>query len=136
MRRLAHLADRRPGWDWLWGQLRANLLSFEALYHQLSGYGESWRKPLAWLLVSVVLLFPLVYAAIGITLDHTMYSLGGQIWEPWPVIGFSLRTAALFSTENMPNVGGWALVLQVVERVWSPFLAVLFTLAVRRRFRR
>ncbi|HLC29289.1 MAG TPA: hypothetical protein VJM51_00725, partial [Dehalococcoidia bacterium] len=106
----------------------------EAIYCQLSSYGESWWKPLVWLVVSVFLLFPALYVVAGIALGGFTYQIGGP-WNPGPLLDFSLRTAALLPTEGA-HVAGAALLLQVVERVWSPFLAVLFTLAVRRRFRR
>lgn len=136
MRRLGYLAGRKRWWERLWGRARANLLSFEALYHQLSAYGDSWWKPLAWLVAFVFLLFPFVYTLFGIDLGSGQYAFGDGTFAPGPLLEFSLRTAALLPTDGGTNVAGVALLLQVIERVWSPFLAVLFTLAVRRRFRR
>ena len=144
MRRLTHLAERKHWWGRLIGEVRANLWSFEALYHQFSSYGESWWKPLVWLLASVVILFPALYVLAGTTIGDFTYHLGGE-WNPGPLLEFSLKTAALLPiptptttgpVEGTAIVAGWALLLQVIERVWSPFLALLFTLAVRRRFRR
>jgi len=127
--------ERRTLLKRLWGQLRANLLSSEAAYHQISSCGDSIAKPLLWLLVSVFALFPALYVLAEITVGGFPYHVGGP-WNPGPLWDFSLRTAALLPTEGGDKVMGAALFLQVVERVWSPFLALLFTLAVRRRFRR
>ena len=140
MRRLAYLTRDRRWWLRLWGEVRANLLSFEALYHQLSGYGDTWWKPLVWLTL-LLLVAPLVLAWSGLQQGGVSYRMAPGFGDGWweaslDLLGAALRTATLLpdSTGPQPNFG--AQLTLTFLRLASPFLALLFTLAVRRRFRR
>ncbi|MCG3773789.1 MAG: hypothetical protein JW395_0603 [Nitrospira sp.] len=141
MRRLAYLKSKKYfSLRRLWGELRANLLSLEALYCQIASYGGSWRKPLFALLL-LLAIWPFLYAWSGVDLGKGQYSLepigNGLSLEPYAnLIGFSLRNAALLSDPEKVVLNPGSQVLAVLIRIISPFLALLFALAVRRRFRR
>lgn len=93
------------------------------MYLHLSGYGESTWKPLVWLALAVFCLFPVLYGWAGVISDGYLVEI-------------SLTAAALLPTPEGTELTLAARILQVVERIIAPFLALLFTLAVRRRFRR
>lgn len=139
------LGTQRPAW---WGWLRMHLLSLPAWYRGLSDYGESAGKPLLRLAL-LLMLSPVVLAAFGIELgtksDHTEYSLQplfqadlGAVWSAYETLFvFGLRSAVLLpDPPNIPVFSVWVQLWLVFLRLASPFLALLFSLAIRRRFRR
>lgn len=136
MRRLARSAKDAGRWGW-W---RANLVSLEAWYRILSDYGESWRRPLFWLAL-LLLCGASSFAAIGIKLPSGNYDWGST-WGSQsaeflvPLVIYSVRAAALISDPPEVRLELFAQLVQLILRIAAPFLAFLFGLTVRRRFRR
>ena len=138
MRRLAEglspIGRRTPGWRWL----RQHVISLRAAYWCLSDYGQSLLKPPLFLALGVACFFPLAYALAGVgQLTTTWWWQGNGSWEAYgEALAFSARAAALVPDQTVNNQPVPAQLLLVCERLLSPFLGLLFALAVRRHFRR
>lgn len=123
-----------------WGWLRSNLLSIEALYWHLTGYGQSVAKPLAWLAL-LILVSPLLFGGLGVTLNGASYGPVGWFVPAADagyrdLLAFTLRSAALLNDLPGTQLDIGAQVLQLVVRLAAPLLAVSASLAVRRLLRR
>jgi len=128
-------------------------LSLVALYLYASGYGNSYGKPMLWLLATVVLfalLLPL--PGVGLTRQEATHAetyasawRAGDDWRPnlWAearLVGKGAITAvdaATFqkSAEYAPAYP-WGRVLAIFETLLTSSLLALFLLAIRRQFRR
>jgi hypothetical protein len=128
-------------------------LSLVALYKYASDYGNSYWKPVLWLLGFLVLfaaLFPLpdvglkrqgarqaeTYASVW----DLQKSYGENLWKELRLAGKGLITsvdAATFqrSAEYAPSYP-WGRVLAILETLLTSSLFALFLLAIRRQFRR
>jgi uncharacterized protein YjbI with pentapeptide repeats len=114
-------------------------------YRCLSKYGESWLRPLGWLLL-VLILFSVVYMFTGFEGMEYSYSL----FSKYGIISFQglLRDfswALIYSFKSLiPGFGqlsprstsAWTAALTVVEGVLGAVIITLLLLAIRRRFRR
>jgi len=114
-------------------------------YRCLSKYGESWLRPLGWLLL-VLILFSVVYMFTGFEGMEYSYSL----FSKYGIISFQglLRDfswALIYSFKSLiPGFGqlsprstsAWTTALTVVEGVLGAVIITLLLLAIRRRFRR
>ncbi len=125
------------------GWLRGNLVSFEALYRLLANYGDSWRRPFV-LFASIIFLWPLLIGAqllwspsirMG-SVSITASGAGDWLSGYWAILYFAFRSAALLPDPTGMWLDGWPFICQMFLRIVTPFLAFLFGLAVRRRFRR
>ncbi len=131
MRRLSN-----PPKNWLWRFLKRNL-SFLALYRWISGYGEDYVRPLAWI-VGVILVFA---AAFTLSPGRALQSSAASgTPEPvhgwWPrllhsVMCFLWRGGRPFQPVHL--VGHY---VSVAEGIIGPPLIAMFVLALNRRFKR
>ena len=152
MKRLAVPTDGRLLWLRQWWHRN---LSFVAWYKYASDYGNSYRKPLLWLLgilLVATLLFPIpgleLRQAISTSTARVTY---GSVWngqENWTnnfwteakLIGKSgitaIDTATFQRTPEYTPVYPRGRVLAIVETLLTSSLFALFLLAIRRQFRR
>ena len=112
-------------------------LSFLALYEWVSGYGEDYRRPVAWIAVVIfisALLFALVPAFGLVTNPPSGQSQPVHgFWRPLlhSVMCFLLRGDRPFGPEGL-----WGQYLSLVEgTIGAPLIAML-VLALNRRFKR
>ena len=133
-------------------------LSFVALYRLASDYGNSYGKPLAWL-VGVLLASALLFPFPGVGLKQPIsgnaansasvtYSrvwnrqdrLTNNLWIEAKLIGKSgitaIDTATFQRTPEYTPVYPLGRVLAIVETLLTSSLFALFLLAIRRQFRR
>ena len=128
-------------------------LGLTALYKHASEYGESYKRPAAWVGI-FLLLFMLAYPDVGLQRNDVIptptseihYKNFFQFLEEhpkgaWAFFGHSLMTAlsvmALQRELEYQPVYPWGRpLLTVFELVLSYILIALFLLAVRRQFRR
>jgi hypothetical protein len=133
MRRMSRLAGQTG-----WRRTLANYETPEAWYAALSGYGQATLRPL-FILFGVLLVFPAIFALIGIRLNDGDWYRPDWSWEGvlgyMALLAFTVRTASLLNDPPGTQLAPLAQLAQVVLRLVAPFLALLFTLAVRRRFR-
>jgi uncharacterized protein YjbI with pentapeptide repeats len=122
-------------------RLRSEWISLEAGYLHLSRYGQSILKPLLWLLGSVVLIFPHLFALSGVRLAGQTFAfapigtrIDGAAYAE--LLTFSIRTAALLPDPPDAHLEVGAQIAQVALRIIGPFLGFLFAVAIRSRFRR
>jgi len=142
----------RPFWlrQWLFRHL-----TMVALYRWASDYGNSYWKPLAWLLgtlLAAALLFPIT----GLELKQTISASSARVtygsvwnlhnswtnkfWAEAKLIGKSgitaIDTATFQRTPEYAPVYPWGRVVAIVETLLTSSLFALFLLAIRRQFRR
>ena len=137
-------------------------VSLVALYKYASQYGESYARPALWL-GATLLLFALLYPAIGLRYDSTKDRAGTAVLSvpvvltyadpllpgqpatdrrkaQWRLFGSSclsaLEIAAFQKEPAYQPVYPWGRLLTLVEMLLTSALAALFFLAVRRQFRR
>jgi hypothetical protein len=150
MKRLAGPTDGPFLWLRQWWHPR---LSLVALYRYASDYGNSYGKPMLWLLGTLVLfaaLLPLPGVGLkrqGATQAETYASVwragdsvGPNLWAEARLAGKGAITsvdAATFqkSAEYAPAYP-WGRVLAIFETLLTSSLFALFLLAIRRQFRR
>jgi hypothetical protein len=141
-----------PGLLEPWGWLRP-WLGPEALYRWASDYGNSFVKPILWLLGFLVLFAALLPIAglemkqqppgPPVTYTSAWYKQGGwgnNCWTETKLFGRSLITSidtATFqrSPEYVPAYP-WGRVLAILEALLTSTLFALFLLAIRRQFKR
>jgi hypothetical protein len=130
-------------------------LSFVAWYKYASGYGNSYRKPLLWLLgilLAAMFLFPItgleLKQAISASTASVTYirvwnrqdSWTNNFWTEAKLIGKSgitaIDTATFQRTPEYTPVYPRGRVLAIVETLLTSSLFALFLLAIRRQFRR
>jgi hypothetical protein len=133
-------------------------LSFVAWYKYASDYGNSYRKPLAWLLgtlLAAALLFPIhglelkqpttgnAASSASVTYSRVwnqQESWTNNFWTEAKLIGKSgitaIDTATFQRTSEYTPVYPWGRVLAIVETLLTSSLFALFLLAIRRQFRR
>jgi hypothetical protein len=128
-------------------------LSMVALYRYASDYGNSYRKPMLWL-IGILLLFAALLPLPRIGLKRqgaiqtetyaSVWRTGGSwtpnLWAEARLTGKSVITsvdAATFqkSADYVPAYP-WGRVLAILETLFTSALFALFLLAIRRQFRR
>jgi uncharacterized protein YjbI with pentapeptide repeats len=151
MTRLAGPTAGRLLWLRRWWYPR---LSLVALYRYASDYGNSYRKPLAWMLFFILFAFPVLFPLRGVGLKrqgatqaetyaskwNVQKSYGENLWAEVRLAGKGAITsvdAATFqkSAEYTPAYP-WGRVLAIFETLLTSSLFALFLLAIRRQFRR
>ncbi len=127
-------------------------LSFIALYRLASNYGNSYTKPVWWLLGTILVcaaIFPIIglqhsdpkyIETYGSVWDWARTSAGHGLFHEAGLVGKSLLTsldAATFqrNPEYSP-VYPWGRALAILETLLTSTLFGLFLLAIRRQFRR
>jgi uncharacterized protein YjbI with pentapeptide repeats len=152
MKRLAGPTSGPLLWLRRWWHPR---LSFVAWYKYASDYGNSYRKPLLWLLgtlLAAALLFPItgleLKQAISVSSASVTYSSvwdknnswTNNFWTEAKLIGKSgitaIDTATFQRTPEYTPVYPRGRVLAIVETLLTSSLFALFLLAIRRQFRR
>jgi hypothetical protein len=155
MKRLAGPTAGRLLWLRRWWHPR---LSFVALYRWASDYGNSYRKPLLWLLgtllaAALLFLIPGVglrqpisgNAASTASVTYTRVwnrqeSWTNNLWKEAKLIGKSgitaIDTATFQRTPEYTPAYPWGRVVAIVETLLTSSLFALFLLAIRRQFRR
>ncbi len=133
--------------------IRRNL-SLTALYRHASSYGNSYRRPVAWIMLLVVA-FGLIYPLVGlhqtrgvdehVTSTYRALLYGTHtgkfpLWKEVQLAATGLLTSLNIATyqkslEFSPSYP-WGTLIQTIEMlsVWT--LLALFLLAIRRKFRR
>jgi hypothetical protein len=130
-------------------------LSFVAWYKYASDYGNSYRKPLAWLfaiLLSAALLFPITGLELkqGRSTNATRVTYSSvwnrqnswtnNFWTEAKLIGKSgitaIDTATFQRTPEYAPAYPWGRVVGIFETLLTSSLFALFLLAIRRQFRR
>jgi len=145
---------------WLLGKVRWWHRSFglAAWYRRASDYGESWSKPLLWLIAVLVLfaaLYPLlglrraagerptaetpslpahVLPTPGVNLRYWNYERPGRLF--WHSAMMSIEIAAFERDLPYQPSYPWGRLLALLELLLTSTLIALFLLAVRRQFRR
>jgi hypothetical protein len=126
----------RPHKNWFVTLLKRNV-SFLALYEWISGYGEAYLRPLAWI-AGVVLISALLFALVPALGLVTNPSSG----QPQPAHGFwrSLLHSVMcllfrgdrpFRPESL-----WGQYLSLAEGIIGAPLIAMLVLALNRRFKR
>ena len=127
-------------------RLERNILSLEALYFSLSTYGESWRKPLVWLLI-LLLLSSSVYALSGLELAVSKPPLRIS-WPPGTasftndvgVFGLAFihsLSVLTFLRVSVAEPAHWiGQIMAILQLLLSPILVTLSLLAIRRKLKR
>jgi hypothetical protein len=155
MKRLAVPVSRWPQWPRRWQHRKWN---FIALYQWASDYGNSYRKPLWWLLrivLGTALLFPITglewkQSNAGNAASDTIVTYGGvwnqqdtwtnNLWTEGKLVGKSgitaIDTAIFQRNPEYSPVYPWGRVLGILETLLTSSLFALFLLAIRRQFRR
>jgi hypothetical protein len=155
MKRLAVPVSRWPRWPRRWQHRKWN---FIALYLWASDYGNSYRKPLKWLLGIVLvttLLFPLTglewkQPKPGNAANNAIVTYGNvwnqqdtwtnNLWTEAKLIGKSgitaIDTAIFQRNPEYTPVYPRGRVLGIFETLLTSSLFALFLLAIRRQFRR
>ena len=152
MKRLATPTEGRL----LWLRRRMHRwLSLTAWYRYASDYGNSYQKPILWLL-GVLLLFALLFPLPGVGLRQTGATTTGagtysSVWqasrsmkqnlqEESKLVGKSMLVAVDTATfQRNPEYAPaypWGRVLAIAETLLTSTLFGLFLLAIRRQFRR
>ncbi|HEY1255014.1 MAG TPA: pentapeptide repeat-containing protein, partial [Terracidiphilus sp.] len=155
MKRLAVPVSRWPRWPRRWQHRKWN---FVALYRWASDYGNSYRKPLWWLLgivLGTALLFPITglewkQPKPGNAVTNTIVTYGevwnqqdtwtNNLWTVGKLIGKSgitaVDTATFQRNPEYTPVYPWGRILGILETLLTSSLFALFLLAIRRQFRR
>jgi hypothetical protein len=130
-------------------------LSFVAWYKYASDYGNSYRKPLLWLL-GILLAAALLFPVTGLELKQSssansarvtygsvwdrQNSWANNFWAEAKLIGKSgitaIDTATFQRTPEYAPVYPWGRVVGIIETLLTSSLFALFLLAIRRQFRR
>ncbi len=131
--------------------------SLAAWYRRFSAYGESYWKPLLWLLFFVLVLFPFVYPALGLEFNPPSGPASGWLgYNDWATFSRTHPTEhpsgfwgmILHSLMTSLSVGGfqrelryapsypWGRMLALLEPLLTTTLGGLFLLAIRRQFKR
>ena len=129
-------------------------LGFVAWYRRASDYGNSYRKPLLWLLGLIFILFPLLLPLPGVglirqgTTQAETYATnwnfqkgyGENLWAKRDLVGNSMIASVDAATfQKNPEYAPaypWGRVLAIFETLLTSSLFALFLLAIRRQFRR
>ena len=121
------------------------------LYKLLSNYGESYWHPLAWILLFLFLLFPIVFMCSGIEgitqsqnsylinydFDVNSISLNKEkVGDYLKSFVYSLSVFSLVREKQYRPIDNCGHFWMVLESILSPVLIAFFLLALRRRFRR
>jgi len=137
----------------LWAQWRLNtydpkkwrgvlnrFISWRALYNWMSAFGQSWVRPLVWLVVSLVVAC-LLYAAVGVCPEGAWKPEYAETGERFH-LGFVLalrRFAFWFRSDGLTPLTprywtGWFVAF--AQTSITLIAAAFFLLALRRRFKR
>lgn len=127
-------------------------LSLTAWYKYVSNYGESYRRPLFFWILPILIIFPILFMYSGVEgvdhaasnylidydLDLTSFLLKKHAWENDYLKAFvySLSVFSLVRDKQYRPIDNWGHFWMVSESILSPVLIALFLLALRRRFRR
>jgi uncharacterized protein YjbI with pentapeptide repeats len=127
-------------------------LSLTAWYKYVSNYGESYRRPLFFWILPILVVFPILFMYSGVEgvdhaastylidydLDLTSFLLNKPAWEKDYLKAFvySLSVFSLVRDKQYRPIDNWGHFWMVSESILSPVLIALFLLALRRRFRR
>lgn len=121
------------------------------LYKLLSNYGESYWRPLAWILLFLFLFFPILFMYSGIEpvaqsqtsyvinydLDASSISLNKEkVADYLKSFVYSLSVFSLVREKQYRPIDNCGHLWMVLESILSPVLIAFFLLALRRRFRR
>ena len=124
-----------------------------ALYRYASDYGNSYWKPLLWLLVTLVLFAALLpLPGVGLKLQgarqagtyasvwNVQKPYGENLWAEARLVGkgaiTSVDTATFQKGTEYAPAYPWGRVLAIFETLLTSSLFALFLLAIRRQFRR
>jgi hypothetical protein len=154
MKRLAGPTEGRLLWLRRWWHRN---LSFVAWYKYASDYGNSYRKPLLWLL-GILLAAALLFPITGLELKQAVpgdpnstsvtyssvwdrqNSWANNFWTEAKLIGKSgitaIDTATFQRTPEYAPAYPWGRVVGIFETLLTSSLFALFLLAIRRQFRR
>jgi hypothetical protein len=101
-------------------------VSIATAYKYLSGYGEKYGLTLFWLALFIFAIFPILFVLLGVT-----NSVGEAMLH-------SLEVPAFLKSEPNSTVGSSVLVkvLEACERFVVYVLAILFTVAAKRRLQK
>jgi hypothetical protein len=150
MKRLVVPMEGRLLWPRRWLHPR---LSLVALYRWASDYGNSYRKPLVWLL-GFLILFAALLPLPGVGLQwqghrplqtyasvwNLQKGYGENLWAETRLAGksaiTSVDTATFQRSAEYAPAYPWGRVLAIIETLLTSSLFALFLLAIRRQFRR
>jgi uncharacterized protein YjbI with pentapeptide repeats len=121
-----------------------------SLYMGISYYGESFLLPLGWLLLFLLILFPLSYMFVGITpkigegqiqyyIDLYYKAIlpnSEKLKDFCSSLTYSLSVFSLLRERPYQTINNPGHILTVLESILSPTLIAFFLLALRRRFKR
>lgn len=126
-------------------------------YKAISNYGESYYRPLCWLVIFLVVIFPALFMITGL---HSINSAESNLppfvidykWDFSSIESFLpnvqklkdygtsfLYTMSVFSLvrdKKYTTVNNWGHTLFVAESLLTPVFLAFFLLALRRRFKR
>lgn len=119
------------------------------IYKLLSNYGESYRRPLFWIAL-LLLLFPFLYMLVGIApkvegsqiqyyLDFSLKGLHPtfeMIKDYWSSFIYSFSVSSLIRERPYHTINNLGHFFTIVESILSPVLIAFFLLALRRKFKR
>lgn len=126
------------------------------LYKAISNYGESYYRPLCWIL-TILLLFPILFMFAGIQpiniessdskvntinyrLDfssiHSLLPTEDKIKDYSTSFLYSMSTFSFIRDKKYTTINNWGNALFVIESILSPIMLAFLLLALRRRFKR
>jgi hypothetical protein len=126
-------------------------LSLTAWYKYVSNYGESYRRPLLFWILPILIFFPIFFMYFGIegiTHSQTPYLInydfdvsstlrdGEKVDDYLKSFVYSLSVFSLVREKQYRPINNWGHFWMVLESILSPVLIAFFLLALRRRFRR
>ncbi|MEW6532176.1 MAG: pentapeptide repeat-containing protein [Thermodesulfobacteriota bacterium] len=105
------------------------------VYRCVSGYGESFRRPLVWAVVLLVL-STIGYLLLGLGPKGGGTALTcGCVWDWLRAAHYSLKVMTLLKPDDLVPIG-WAKPINTLQSLLGPVLIGLFALALRQGLRR
>jgi uncharacterized protein YjbI with pentapeptide repeats len=107
------------------------------LYKAISNYGESYYRPLCWIL-TILLLFPIFFMIAGIQpVNHEQTTMTAEKIKDYPTsFWYSMSVFSFIREKKCTTINNWGDALFVTESILSPIMLAFLLLALRRRFKR
>lgn len=107
------------------------------LYKAISNYGESYYRPLCWIL-AILLLFPIFFMIAGIQpVNHEQIIVTAEKIKDYSTsFWYSTSIFSFIRDKKCTTINNWGDALFVTESILSPIMLAFLLLALRRRFKR
>ncbi|MGB8658551.1 MAG: pentapeptide repeat-containing protein [Candidatus Zixiibacteriota bacterium] len=123
----------------MWRKAETSFLSKIPLfcYKAISNYGESYYRPLCWIL-AILLLFPIFFMIAGIQpVNHEQIIVAAEKIKDYSTsFWYSTSIFSFIRDKKCTTTNNWGDALFVTESILSPIMLAFLLLALRRRFKR